>query len=123
VKIAYIVWSLVTGISLLGVRTFGNPFSDRVSYRVEYTGKTGSTLWGSYTITQHSRSRESVTEKAIGKLPLTIDFTTSKNMMVSATGSLENQQPIKIKIYKHGVECSASDQTDRVEVSDTIVCR
>jgi hypothetical protein len=123
VKSVYVLWSFVTGVSLLGVRTFGNPFSDQVHYRVEYTGKAGSTLWGSYTMTEHSRSRNSVTEKAIGKLPLTIDFTTSKNQIVSANGSTANQEPITIKIYKHGSECSTSDRTDRAGVTDTTVCR
>jgi hypothetical protein len=123
VKSVYIVWSLVTGVSLLGVRTFGNPFSDQVQYRVEYSGKAGSTLWGSYTMTEHNRSRRSTTEQAIGKLPLTINFTTGKNMTISANGSTANQEPITIKIYKHGSECSTSDRTDRAGVTDTIVCR
>jgi hypothetical protein len=123
VKSVYVLWSFVTGVSLLGVRTFGNPFSNQVQYRVEYSGKAGSTLWGSYTMTQHDRSRNSTTEKAIGKLPLTIDFTTDKNVTVSANGSTTNREPITIRIYKHGSECSNSDRTDRAGVTDTIVCR
>ncbi len=122
-KSVYVLWSLVTGVSLFGVRTFGNPFSDRVQYRVEYSGKAGSTLWGSYTMTQHNRSRSSTTEQAIGKLPLTIDFTTGKNMIISANGSTENREPITIRIYKHGSECSNSDRIDRAGVTDTVVCR
>jgi hypothetical protein len=123
VKSVYVLWSLVTGVSLLGVRTFGNPFSDQVQYRVEYSGKVGSTLWGSYTMTQHDRTRTSLTEQAVGKLPLTINFTTGKNMTISANGSTENQEPITIKIYKHGSECSNSDRTDRAGVTNTTVCR
>jgi hypothetical protein len=123
VKSVYVLWSLVTGVSLLGVRTFGNPFSDQVQYRVEYSGKAGSTLWGSYTMTQHNRARTSVTEQAVGKLPLIINFTTGKNMTISANGSTANQEPIIIKIYKHGSECSNSDRTDRAGVTDTTVCR
>lgn len=107
----------------MGVRTFGNPFSNQVQYRVEYSGKAGSTLWGSYTTTENNRSRMSTTEKAIGKLPLTINFTTGKNMTISANGSTTNREPITIKIYKHGSECSNSDRTDRAGVTDTIVCR
>ena len=122
-KSVYVLWSLVTGVSLFGVRTFGNPFSDQVQYRVEYSGKAGSTLWGSYTMTQHDRSRSSTTEQAIGKLPLAISFTTGKNMTISANGSTANRDPISIKIYKHGSECSTSDRTDRAGVTDTIVCR
>ena len=83
----YVLWSLVTGVGLVGIQAFGNPFSDRVQYRVEYIGKAGSTLWGSYTMTEHNRARSSTTEQAIGKLPLTINFTTSKNMTISANGS------------------------------------
>jgi hypothetical protein len=123
VKSVYILWSLVTGVSLLGVRTFGNPFSDQVQYRIEYSGKAGSTVWGSYTQTQHNRSRSSVTEQAIGTLPLTINFTSGKNLTISANGSTTNQEPITIKIYKHGSECSTSERTDRAGVTDTIVCR
>jgi hypothetical protein len=123
VKSVYVLWSLVTGVGLLGMRTFGNPFSDQVQYRVEYSGKAGSTLWGSYTMTQHDRSRSSVTQQAIGKLPLTINFTTGKNMTISANGSTANREPIKIVIYKHGSECSTSERTDRAGVTDTIVCR
>lgn len=119
----YVLWSLVTGVSLLGVRTFGNPFSNQVQYRVEYSGKAGTTLWGSYTMTEYNRSRSSVTEQAIGKLPVVINFTTSKNVIVSANGSTTSREPITIKIYKHGSECSNSDRTDRAGVTDTIVCR
>jgi hypothetical protein len=107
----------------MGVQTFGNPFSDRVQYRVEYSGKAGSTLWGSYTMTQHDRSRTSNTEQAIGKLPLTINFVTGKNMTISANGSTTDREPITIKIYKHGAECSNSSRTERAGVTDTIVCR
>ena len=119
----YVLWSLAAGVGLFGIQAFGNPFSDRVQYRVEYNGKPGSTLWGSYTMTEHNRSRSSTTEQAIGKLPLTINFTTGKNMTISANGSTTNREPISIKIYKHGSECSTSDRTDRAGVTDTIVCR
>ena len=102
IKSGYVLWSLVTGIGLLGVRTFGNPLSNEVHYRVEYIGKAGSTLWGDYTITQNNRTRDSNTEKAIGQLPLVVNFTTSKNAIVSANGSTTNQEPVTIKIYKHG---------------------
>jgi hypothetical protein len=64
-----------------------------------------------------------VTEQAIGKLPLTIKFTSGKNMSISANGSTTNQEPVTIKIYKHGSECSNSEKTDRAGVTDTIVCR
>jgi hypothetical protein len=113
----------MTGVGLFGVQTFGNPFSDRVQYRVEYMGKAGSTLWGSYTMTEHNRARSSTTEQAIGKLPLTINFTTGKNMTISANGSTTSREPITIKIYKHGSECSNSDRIDRAGVTDTVVCR
>ena len=113
----------MTGVGLFGVQTFGNPFSDRVQYRVEYMGKAGSTLWGSYTMTEHNRARSSTTEQAIGKLPLTINFTTSKNMTISANGSTTSREPITIKIYKHGSECSNSVRIDRAGVTDTVVCR
>jgi hypothetical protein len=123
VRSGYLFWPLVIALSLLGVRAFGNPFSDRGQYRIEYSGKAGSTLWGSYSITKHGETRHSTTEKAIGKLPLTIAFTESKNAIVSANGSTANQEPIVIKIYKNGVECSNSHGTDHAGVTDTIVCR
>lgn len=122
-KSVYVLWSFVTGVSLLGVRTFGNPFSNEVQYRVEYSGKAGSTLLGSYSMTENNRSHSTTTERAIGKLPLTVNFTTGKNMIISANGSATNREPITIKIYKHGSECSNSDRTDRAGITDTIVCR
>lgn len=120
---SYVLWSVVTGISLFGVRNFGNPFSNQVHYRVEYSGKAGSTVWGSYTKTKHDRTRSSETEKAVGKLPLIISFTTDKNVSVAANGSTSDRQPVRIKIYKHGSECSNSDRIDRAGVTDTVVCR
>lgn len=123
VKSAYILWSFVTGVGLLGVRTFGNPLSNEVQYRVEYTGKAGSTVWGDYTITQNNRLRDSRTEKAVGKLPLVVSFTTGKNALVSANGSTTDRQPVKIKIYKYGAECSSSHGTDSAGLTSTIVCR
>ncbi len=122
-KSVYVLWSVVTGLSLVAVRTFGNPFSNEVQYRVEYSGKAGATLWGSYTQTAHNRSKSSVTEQAIGKLPLTIKFTSVKDMTISANGSTTDQEPVRIKIYKHGSECSNSEKTERAGVTDTIVCR
>ena len=110
-------------MSLLGVRAFGNPFSDGGQYLVECSGKAGSTLWGSYTITPHDRTRRSTTEKTIGQLPLRIAFTGGKNAIVSANGSTTNQEPVTIKIYKNGVECSNSGGIDRAGITDTIVCR
>lgn len=122
-KSAYILWSVVTGASLMGVRTFGNPLSNEVQYRIEYQGKAGTTVWGDYTITQNNRLRDSTTEKAIGQLPLVVNFTTGKNAIVSVNGSTENQQPVKIVIYKHGAECSNSEGTDSAGITRTIVCR
>lgn len=122
-KIGYLVWSLVTGVGLVGVRSFGNPFSDSVSYKIEYVGKTGETLWANYTITPHNKLQATTTERVIGKLPQTVKFTTGKNAIVSANGSISTQEPITIKIYKNGVECSNSDGIGRAGVSDTIVCR
>jgi hypothetical protein len=123
VKSAYILWSFVTGVSLLGVRTFGNPLSNEVQYRVEYSGKSGATVWGDYTITKHDRSRTSMTEKAVGQLPLIVNFTTGKNAIVSANGATTNQEPIMIKIYKHGAECSSSQGIEGAGITKTIVCR
>jgi hypothetical protein len=123
VKSAYVLWSVVTGVGLLGVQTFGNPFSDRVEYRVEYSGKAGSTVWGSYTTTNRDRFDSSNTEKAIGKLPLTVNFTTGKNMTISANGATTNGEPVTIRIFKHGSECSNSDRSDGAGVTDTVVCR
>ncbi len=74
-------------------------------------------------MTEHNRTRSSTTEQAIGKLPLTIDFTTGKNMTISANGSTADREPITIRIYKHGSECSNSDRIDRAGVTDTVVCR
>ena len=113
----------MTGVSLFGVRTFGNPFSNNVEYRVEYTAKSATMLWGNYTITPHNKLHSTTSERVIGKLPQSIKFTTSKNAIVSANGSTTSQEPITIKIYKNGAECSNSRGTGDAIVSDTIVCR
>ncbi len=122
-KTGYILWLLVTGVMFSAVRIIGNPFSNEVQYRIEYTGVTGKTLWGNYTITPHNKSQSVTTERAIGQLPQTVNFTTAKNAIVSANGSTTSQEAITIKIYKNGVECSNSSGTERAGVSDTIVCR
>jgi hypothetical protein len=108
---------------LMGVRMFGNPFSNEVSYRVEYSGKPGSTVWANYTKTKPDRTRSSTTEQAVGQLPLVVSFTTGKHEIVAANGSTTDGNPVTIKIYKHGAECSSSDRVDRVKVTDTVVCR
>jgi hypothetical protein len=124
VKSAYVVWLAVVGVGLVGMRTVGNPFSgSQAQYRVEYRGTVGTTLWGNYTITEHSKLRNSITEKAIGQLPLTIDFTGSRNAMVTANGSTSTQEPVRIVIYKNGMVCGNAQGIDRAGVSDTIVCR
>jgi hypothetical protein len=118
------VWLAVTGVVLFGVRTFGNPFSgNEAQYRVEYSGKVGATLWGNYTITEHSKLRNSISEKAIGQLPLTVKFPGSKKAIIAANGSIESQEPVRIVIYRNGVECGNSQGFERAGVSDTIVCR
>ncbi len=122
-KIGYILWLLVTGVVFATVRIIGNPFSNEVQYRIEYTGGVGKTLWGNYMITPHDKSESVTTEKAIGQLPQSVNFTAGKNAIVSANGSTVSQEPITIVIYKNGVECSNSDGTERAGVSDTIVCR
>jgi hypothetical protein len=123
VKIGYILWLLVTGVIFSAVRIIGNPFSNEVQYRIEYVGGVGKTLWGNYTITPHDKSQSVTTERAIGQLPQTVNFTTGKNAIVSANGSTASQEAITIEIYKNGVKCSNSDSTGRAGVSDTIVCR
>jgi hypothetical protein len=123
VKSLYILWSVVTGVTLVGARTFGNPFSNDVQYRIEYTGAVGKTLWGNYTITPHNKLNATTTERVIGQLPQTVKFTTGKNAIVSANGSTTTQTPITIKIYKNGAECSNSRGNGSTDVSDTLVCR
>ena len=66
-KIGYILWLLVTGVTFAGVRIIGNPFSNEVQYRIEYTGGVGKTLWGNYSITPHNKSQSVTTERAIGQ--------------------------------------------------------
>jgi hypothetical protein len=114
VKIGYILWLLVTGVVFSAVRIIGNPFSNEVQYRIEYAGGVGK---------PHDRSQSVTTERAIGQLPQTVNFTTSKNAIVSANGSTASQEAITIEIYKNGVKCSNSDGSGRAGVSDTIVCR
>jgi hypothetical protein len=123
VKSVYILWSVVTGLMLVGVRTFGNPFSNEVQYRIEYAGAAGKTLWGNYMITPHNKLQTTTNERVIGQLPQTVNFTTGKNAIVSANGSTTNQEPIVIKIYKNGVECSNSQGNGIADVSNTLVCR
>ena len=119
-KSTYISVLVVVGVTFFGVRAFGNPFSDEARYRIEYIGQSGKTLWGNYTITPHNKSNGTTTERVIGQLPQSVEFTTKKNAIISANGSIATQEPIAIEIYKNGVKCSNSKGT---RVSDTIICR
>jgi hypothetical protein len=122
VKSGYILWLLLSGVVVFALRAFGNPFSPEAKYRIEYIGKTGNSLWGSYTITQNDRLRTRTTEKVIGQLPSSINFAAPNNVIISANGSAGNRQDVTIKIYKNGVECNSSRSAE-ISVTDTIVCR
>jgi hypothetical protein len=122
VKSGYILWLLLSGVVVFALRAFGNPFSPEANYRVEYIGKPGNSLWGSYSITQNDRLRSRTTEKVIGELPRTVSFNAPNNATISANGAAGNRQAITIKIYKNGIECSSSSSVES-GVTDTIVCR
>jgi hypothetical protein len=122
VKSAYVVWLTLTGVAVFLTQIFGNVFGSETEYRIEYAGKAGTTLWASYTITEHDKSRDNTTEKIIGTLPQTVKFTSNNNALVSANGSTTNREPITIKIYKNGSPCGSS-QGSEARITDTIVCR
>jgi hypothetical protein len=122
VKSVYVVWLALTGAMVFLTQIFGNPFASSAEYRIEYAGKVGATLWGNYTITEHNKSRDNITEKVIGELPQTVNFTSTNNAIVSANGSTINQDRVDIQIYKNGRACN-TPQSDRVVVTNTIVCR
>ena len=121
-KSIYVVWLTLTGVAVFLTQIFGNPFGSETEYRIEYTGKVGTTLWANYTITDHDKSRENTSEKVIGTLPQTVKFTSQNNATVSANGSTTTREPIKIQIYKNGSPCGNSPSTE-TRITDTIVCR
>jgi hypothetical protein len=120
--VKYAVWLTLTGIAVFLTRIFGNPFAGETEYRIEYTGKVGTTLWANYTVTEHDKSREKITEKVIGTLPQTVKFTSTNNSIVTANGSTTSREPITIQIYKNGNACGSS-QDGETRITDTIVCR
>ena len=123
-KSVYIVWLVSTGLAVSVAQNFGNPFGGgEAEYRIEYAGKAGTTLWGNYIITEHDQSRSNTTEKVIGELPQTVNFTGKNNAIVSANGSTTSQEPVAIQIYKNGKQCGNSQGTDRAGITGTIVCR
>jgi hypothetical protein len=122
VRSVYLVWLALTGATVLLIRIFGNPFGGNVEYRIEYTGKVGTTLWANYTIAEHNGLRNSTSEKVIGELPQTVKFTSKKDSIVSASGSTTDRDPVTIQIYKNGSLC-ASFQSDRGGITDTVICR
>jgi hypothetical protein len=121
VKSVYVVWLTLTGGAVFLTRVFGNPLGGETEYRVEYAGKVGATLWGSYTITEHNEFRNNASEKVIGTLPQTVKFTSKNSSIVTANGSTTNQEPITIRIYKNGRPCG--NQGAEGGITDTIVCR
>lgn len=121
-KSVYVLWLALTGATVFLTQIFGNPFASEAVYRIEYVGKAGATLWGNYTITEHNKSRDNITEKVIGELPQTVQFTSKNNATVSANGSTINQDPIAIQIYKNGRACN-TPQSGQIVVTNTIVCR
>jgi hypothetical protein len=122
VKSVYVVWLTLTGVAVFLTRIFGNPFGGETEYRIEYTGKVGTTLWANYNVTDRDKARENTSEKVIGTLPQTIKFTSNSNSIVSANGSTAGSEPIKIQIYKNGSPCGSS-QGSESRITDTIVCR
>ncbi len=121
-KSEYVVWLTLTGVAVFLMKMFGNPFGGETEYRIEYTGKVGTTLWANYTVTDHDKSRENTTEKIIGTLPQTVKFTSKSNSIVSANGSTTTREPIAIRIYKNGSACG-SERGIEARITDTIVCR
>jgi hypothetical protein len=117
-----VFWLTLTGMAVFLTRVFGNPFAGETEYRIEYTGKVGMTLWATYSITEHDKSRENITEKVIGTLPQTVKFTSKNNSIVTANGSTTNKEPITIQIYKNGNACRSS-QSSETRITDTVVCR
>jgi hypothetical protein len=122
VKSAYIVWLTLTGVAVFLTKFFGNPFVGETEYRIEYTGKVGTTLWATYNVTDRDKSRENTSEKIIGTLPQTVKFTSNNNSIVSANGSTASREAIKIQIYKNGSSCGSSESSES-RITDTIVCR
>ncbi len=121
-KSVYVLWLALTGATVFLTQIFGNPFASSAEYRIEYGGKVGATLWGNYTITEHNKSRDNITEKVIGELPQTVQFTGANNAIVAANGSTINKGRVTIQIYKNGRACN-TPQSGQTEVTATIVCR
>ena len=99
----------VSGIVLFGLNLSENPassLSNSVKYQVQWSGKKGAKLYGSYSISfLHSPSTPIRVEKVDANLPHTLSFSTPKNALIGASGFTLNQGSVEIKIYKNGHVC------------------
>jgi hypothetical protein len=121
-KTAYLFCLSAAGAVVMSMRLFGNAYSDRVQYQIEYQGQANTTLWAEYRITERDRYRSPMTEKLVGKSPQIISFSAPRNAIVSATGSTKDRTGVKIKIIKNGSECGNSGGLN-IGLTEAIVCR
>ncbi|MEH2434977.1 MAG: hypothetical protein V7K25_12110 [Nostoc sp.] len=79
--------------------------SGSANYEVQWAGTTGSKLFGSYVIASKNPSTPSKVEKITTTLPYKVNFSASKNALISAAGATLNQGTVEIKIFRDGSEC------------------
>ena len=75
------------------------------TYEIQWNGTNGSKLFGSYVIASKSPSTLSRVEKVTATFPYKVNFSASKNTLISAAGATDHQGTVEIKIFKNGLEC------------------
>ncbi|MEH1871615.1 hypothetical protein [Nostoc sp.] len=90
------------------------------NYEVSWDGTSGAKLWGSYVISSKSVGQVPRVEKITEKLPYKVNFSASKNALISAAGATLNQGTVEIKIFRNGVECGKVAVTGSGSMSSKI---
>lgn len=103
----------LAGFAFSAFRAFCNPllafsssFSSEDKYQIKWEGSTEAQLYGSYVIMNiHNPNAPTRVEKVNAKLPYTVNFSTPKNAMVSASGDTLSKGYVIVEIYKNGMKC------------------
>ncbi|MBD2453078.1 hypothetical protein H6G80_03185 [Nostoc sp. FACHB-87] len=75
-------------------------------YEIQWSGASGKELFAGYSILSLDPPGTPMKVESIkGKLPHKVNFSASKNTIVSASGNTFPHTAVEIKIYKNGSEC------------------
>ncbi|MUL36105.1 hypothetical protein BWI75_07020 [Gloeocapsopsis sp. AAB1 = 1H9] len=79
--------------------------SNQDQYQIKWQGVSGQEIFGSYSIQDADFNKPVRVESIHLKLPHKVDFSSSKNSIVSATGFATTGNQVTVEIYKNGLKC------------------